>query len=124
MSVLDMAAIFTVAILAGTGVGGGGLLVIYLTMVAGYPQLNAQAVNMVFFIAAAVSALPYHAGRRTINVRAVVVCASFGVVGAFLGGKLREILDPSAVRSLFGAMLIVTGGMVLFRKKKNTPSSD
>lgn len=122
MSVVDMIAIFTVAVLAGTGVGGGGLLVIYLTMIAGYPQLNAQAVNLVFFIAAGLAALPYHVRHRTINRRAVAVCASFGVIGAFLGGKLREALDPSVVRAAFGAMLIVTGTMVLLRKKKGTPN--
>lgn len=125
LSAVDMVAVFTVAALAGTGVGGGGLLVIYLTMLAGYPQLNAQALNLVFFIAASISALPYHicVGHRQINFRAVAVCAVFGTVGAFLGGRLRESLDPSSVRAVFGSMLIVTGISVLFHKKKDTPKT-
>lgn len=118
LSAIDMAAVFITAALAGTGVGGGGLLVIYLTMVAGYSQTNAQAVNLLFFIAAALAALPYHAGKRKINKRAVFLCSALGIIGAIFGGALRDLLDPSAIRKIFGIMLIITGTGTLFKRKR------
>ena len=51
-------AAFAVSVLAGTGVGGGGLFILYLVSVLGTPQTDAQAVNLVFFISAAIAALP------------------------------------------------------------------
>ena len=47
---LDIIVSFAIALLSGLGVGSGGLLVIYLTLYAGTPQLQAQGVNLVFFL--------------------------------------------------------------------------
>ena len=41
---------FLIAVLSGLGVGSGGLLVIYLTLVEKVPQLTAQGTNLIFFI--------------------------------------------------------------------------
>ena len=40
MIIIDIIASAAVAVLAGMGVGGGGLLVIYLTLLKGMDQLN------------------------------------------------------------------------------------
>lgn len=42
MKILDVIVSFLASALAGTGVGGGGLLVIYLTLARGLEQLEAQ----------------------------------------------------------------------------------
>ena len=46
---LDILVSFLIATLSGLGIGSGGLLVIYLTLLDGMPQLRAQGVNLVFF---------------------------------------------------------------------------
>ena len=114
MNFSDMAVIFSVALLAGTGCGGAGLLVVYLTAVAGMQQSDAQAVNLIFFISAAAAALPYHARHSRINIRAVIICGVSGALGALCGGALREYVSVETVRRVFGAVLAFTGAATLF----------
>ena len=47
-------------ILSGFGVGGGTLLLIYMTTFAGVPQNLAQGVNLLYFLPAAATAQPPH----------------------------------------------------------------
>ena len=46
---------FIIALLSGMGIGSGGLLVIYLTLLEKVPQLTAQGINLLFFIFASAS---------------------------------------------------------------------
>ena len=101
------------------GQNGGGLFVIYLTLVAGVGQSPAQAINLVFFISAAAAALPYHLRTRKLNLKIIFLCVPLGILGTFLGGILRESLDESMVRSAFGIMLILTGGYSLLKRRKS-----
>ena len=48
-------------VLSGFGVGGGTLLLIYLTAFAGLPQEQAQGINLLYFLPAAAASLPAHA---------------------------------------------------------------
>ena len=54
------------AVLSGLGVGSGGLLVIYLTLIEGYEQIGAQGVNLLFFLFSSGSAMLYHLVHRKI----------------------------------------------------------
>ena len=47
---IDIAFTFVFAALAGMGIGSGGLLVLYLTLIRGTPQLSAQGFNLLFFL--------------------------------------------------------------------------
>ena len=57
-----------IALLAGTitgilsafGIGGGSLLLIYLTSFAAIDQHQAQGINLLYFLPAAAAALPAH----------------------------------------------------------------
>ena len=51
-TVIDLAVFLLLGILYGCGMGGGGLLVVYLTLVRGMAQGDAQALNLFFYIAA------------------------------------------------------------------------
>lgn len=117
MNVTDMIGALLCAILAGTGVGGGGLFVIYLTVIKNTPQVSAQALNLVFFISAALAALPYHLKRRHVNVKLILICASLGIIGTLLGGVCRQKLPERLLRRLFGGGLILVGLRSFFRKK-------
>ena len=47
-------------VLSGFGVGGGTLLLVYMTAFAGLPQPLAQGINLVYFLPAGAMALPAH----------------------------------------------------------------
>ena len=47
-------------VLSGFGVGGGTLLLIYMTAFAGVEQHLAQGINLLYFLPTAATALPAH----------------------------------------------------------------
>ena len=117
---IDFIAGMLIACLAGMGIGGGGLLVLYLVFVKEMGQLEAQGLNLIFFICAAVASLLYHRKKRKINYRLAAIISVFGVIGAVLGSLTASMLEPDVIRQIFGWLLTVSGGMVLLGgKKKN-----
>ena len=89
MKILDAIVAFVASAFAGTGVGGGGLLVIYLTLVRDTAQLAAQGINLSFFIAGATSAVPIHIKKRNIDPLAVIFIGAFGIIGASAAGSVN-----------------------------------
>ena len=118
MFIVDFAAGFIVSILAGIGVGGGGLIVIYLTLVKGMPQIEAQGINLLFFIAAGSSAFIVHLKKRNIEKKALVLMIVSGSVGAVIGSILVNIISPGIIRIIFSIFLIASGTTELFSKDK------
>ncbi len=116
--ILTSIAAFLAAILSGLGVGSAGIFVLYLTLVAGFPQPEAQALNLLFFLLSAGAALAVHVRERRIPLRVVLFLVACAVPGALLGAYLARVLDASLLRKLFGGMLVVTGLPALFAKAK------
>lgn len=105
------------AILSGLGVGSAGLPVIYLTLVEGLPQLQAQGISLIFFLFSSGAALLVHL-LRTPPLRAVFLLLPTGLAGAFLGSLLAGVLPQSILRTVFAVFLIVTGALGLFSRRK------
>lgn len=120
-------AAFLSAILSGLGVGSAGIFVLYLTLIAGFPQPEAQALNLLFFLLSAGAALLLHIRERRIPPRVVLFLAACAVPGALIGSYLVRVLDPTLIRKLFGGMLVITGLPVLLgntktpRRQKHRP---
>lgn len=110
-----------IAILSGMGVGGGGLLVIYLTIFENVEQIIAQGVNLCFFIAVAIASTLYSIKKKKIVWKITLVLSGSGLVFSLLGSHLAGNINPSALRKIFGGMLILGGISSLissFGKKK------
>lgn len=116
-------AAFFAAILSGLGIGSAGLFVLYLTLIEGYSQPEAQALNLLFFILSAGAALLLHIRERKIPLRVVLFLIACAIPGALVGSYLVRILDASLIRKLFGGMLVVTGLPALFSGRKHPKSS-
>ena len=108
-----------IAILSGLGVGSGGLFVIWLTMVEGVGSIEARGMNLLFFVFSATSALLFHLIRRRIHIRTVFFLSIFGVIGTLVGSFMGRSIDPTVLRKIFGAMLILSGLYTLFGKRKD-----
>ena len=120
---VTLIAAFFAAILSGLGIGSAGLFVLYLTLIAGYAQPEAQALNLLFFILSAGAALLLHIRERKIPRRVVLFLIACAIPGALVGSSLVRMLDATLIRKLFGGMLVVTGVPTLLskeRKKKRT----
>ena len=120
---VDVAAAFAVSVLCGMGVGGGGLFVIYLTLCRGVGQLDAQGVNLAFFICSAAASLCLHFRKRSIPIRRAALLGLFGTLGSIVGVNAAHSVEPSTVRICFGIMLIFAGMLVLFSPKSRNKKS-
>ncbi len=110
---LEFWIVFFVAVLSGMGVGGGGLLILYLTMAKNAPQLYAQGVNLWFFLLCAASALLLHCRRHRPDARIWAILSGAGLLGSLMGTALTGVLPLGWLRRIFGGMLVLSGLLVL-----------
>lgn len=103
-------------ILSGFGVGGGSLLLIYLTAFAGIAQQKAQGINLLYFLPAALAALPSHVKNNFVDKETVIPAVIAGLVCSALAASLSNSLDMSVLRKLFGVFLLFIGLSELFHK--------
>lgn len=115
---IDLAVLLLLGILYGCGMGGGGLLVVYLTLVRGMAQGDAQALNLFFYVIASTASAFFLLKKRDVNPRLILLCALSGIPGALLGSLLRRIISVALLQKIFGGMLVVTGISVFFSKRK------
>lgn len=107
-----------VAALAGMGVGGGGLLVIWMVLVKNLPTPSARGINLVFFIVSALCAMPVHIRRRTLSLRTILSMTAIALPGVWIGCQLAAVLPEMTVRRCFGYFLLLSGGLQLYRQIK------
>ena len=118
MKIVDTLVTLLIAVLSGMGIGSGGLMVLYLTLVRDAPQLLAQGFNLLFFLFSAGSSLILHLDRRTIRLPAVALMIAAGLPCAYLGTRLALWLPEGTVARLFGVFLVLAGAHGLLGAKK------
>lgn len=95
--------------LTGLGVGGGSLLILWLTMVMEMPQAEARGINLLFFLPAAVIACCFRWKQGTLNLRRVLPAVLAGTAAAAVFTLLGQSLDGELLRKGFGGLLLLTG---------------
>ena len=114
-----------IATLSGMGVGGGGLLVIYLTLIENVDQLIAQGANLCFFVATASSSTIYNSFKKKIEWKTTLILSVMGIIFSLFGVWVAGKINPHFLRKMFGLMLSVSGSLSLisaFSKKKQNKS--
>ncbi len=107
---------FLCALLSGLGIGGGGLLVIWLVLKYGTEQLTAQGVNLIFFIFSSGMAMLIHLIKRKFNFKLILWLVIFASIGAVVGSLLAHSIDTAAVRFSFGLLLLASGAITFLSK--------
>lgn len=82
-----------IALLAGTitgilsafGIGGGSLLLIYLTSFAAIDQHQAQGINLLYFLPAAAAALPAHHKHGLLDKKVILPAILAGLAARRIG---------------------------------------
>lgn len=108
-------------IISGFGIGGGSLLVLYLTTITGMPQYAAGGINLLYFIGCAPTALIGHIKNKLVVWRTAVWCALSGIFIAIPVALLADDFDGGWLRRLFGILLLYIGfkELHLIKKKNN-----
>ena len=105
-------------VLSGFGIGGGSLLLLYLTLCAGVPQYGAGGVNLLYFIACAPAALVSHIKNRLVQWDAVKWGVAAGVPASIAAAFGAAGMNMDWLRRLFGVFLLYVGCKELFTKRK------
>lgn len=108
-------------IIGGMGLGGGAVLIIYLTVFQNSEQLRAQGINLLFFIPIAVTAVIIYSFKKQIKWHVTIPIAIGGVLGAAGGFFLTDIIGGNFTSKLFGGFLILLGLKEIFSKNKTKP---
>ena len=103
-------------ILSGFGIGGGSLLMVWMTAVAALDQKVAQGINLLYFIPTSIAALVFHIRNKMVCWKAVIPAAICGCVTAALSAWLAASLEVGLLRKLFGGFLLVVGVTEFFKK--------
>ena len=116
--ILPLAVGAATGVLSGFGVGGGTLLLVYMTAFAGVDQRLAQGINLLYFLPAGLLALPAHMKNGYIQREALLPAIGAGLLCAALAAWAATSMEVGLLRKLFGGFLIAVGLMELFGKEK------
>ena len=105
--------------LAGLGIGGGSLLLLWLTVVLGMEQTTAQGVNLLFFLPAAAVSILFRWKKGAVDLKKISPAIIAGCLGALLFSWLGTNLNIDLMGKLFGGLLIITGLRELFYRPRN-----
>ena len=108
--------------LSGLGIGGGSLLLLWLTLVMGTDPSAARTINLLFFLPAAVISCCFRWKNGTLELQRILPAILAGCLGATLGTWISGTLDTQMLRKGFGILLMGTGIRELLWKKKKVES--
>lgn len=113
------------ALLSGMGIGGGALFVMLSTILLGFEQKEAQAVNLIMFLAAGISSTIFNLKNNLVEKSALKKLLPLIIVGCFLGTILVKKIQGENLRIYFSVFMAIIGvyeiisSVISIRKAKN-----
>lgn len=104
--------------LTGLGIGGGSLLILWLTLVLGLDQAAARGINLLFFLPASAICCLFRWKQGKLNPRLCLPAMVSGCAAAVLGSLAAAALDTTLLRKPFGFLLLATGLRELLYRPK------
>lgn len=104
--------------LSGLGVGGGSLLMLWLTQIVGTGQAEARLMNLMFFIPCALIASLFRWKQSRPDWGRTLTAVGGGLLGAMLGNFLHTRLDLELLQKLLGVLFLLCGLRELFYRNE------
>ncbi len=105
-------------LLAGLGIGGGSLLILWLTLIAGTPHGTARAINLLFFIVAAGTVSLFRWKKGSLDLKSIIPTIIAGCIAAGICSWVGMQIDQTILRKIFGGLLLLTGIRELFYRPR------
>lgn len=106
--------------LASMGMGGGFILLVYLSLFSELEQKTAQGVNLLFFIPIIIISVIIHLKNKLIDLRTALICGGFGAITALGGFWLAGLIGNDWLRKAFAIFIILAGLKDLWSKNAKT----
>ena len=104
--------------LSGIGVGGGSLLILWLTAIQNLPPEIARNINLLFFLPAALISSFFRWKQGCVKPKELSPAVVAGCISAALFSWIGTWIHTDILKRLFGILLIITGTRELFHKDK------
>ena len=92
--------------LTATGLGGGTILILLLSLFLNVEQHIAQSINLIFYIPTAVISSVINIKNGLINLKLCMTIIVSGVIGSILGAIISINLEVNILRKIFGIFLM------------------
>lgn len=105
--------------LSGLGIGGGSLLIVWLSAVLHKDPQTARIINLLFFIPSAAIACTVRSKKHQLDWKTALPGILSGCLFALVGWWISTKLDTELLKKLFGIILLFTGAKeLLYRPRK------
>lgn len=104
--------------LAGMGVGGGSLLLLWLTQVTGLEQTQARIINLLFFLPAAAVSTYFRRKDKQLDKKTAIAATIAGCSAAIAFSLISKKIDIALLKKIFGGLLILTGIREIFYRPR------
>ena len=105
-------------IVSGTGMGGGTILILVLSVFIGIEQHTAQATNLIFFVPTSIAAIIIALKEKLIEWKTGRNIAVAGIVGAIIGSIIMSKLEVKLLRKCFAIFLAIIAIYEIYSLKK------
>ena len=104
--------------LSGLGIGGGSLLILWLTLALNMDPATTRGINLLFFLPASAIAFIFRYKQGAVELKKIFPAILSGTAAAILFSWIGLRTDTTILTKLFGALLILTGIRELLYKPK------
>lgn len=118
---------FISGIVSGTGMGGGTILILCLSIFLGIDQKIAQATNLIFFIPTSIAAIYINIKQKNIDFKTSKTIIFLGIIGAIIGATIAKNMDTKILKKSFGiflAFIAIHEIYVIFKMYKNKKTNN
>ncbi len=117
MSIFVIAVVsFLSGFIASLGLGGGMVLIIYLAIFTGMGQLEAQGINLIFFIPIALISIFLHTKSKLIIWKRIIPSIITGIIAALVFSYIASLLGSRILSKIFSVFIIIIGLRELLKK--------
>lgn len=104
--------------MSGLGIGGGSLLMVYLTSIQSYPLPQARLMNLLFFVPAAVISSVSGLRKGRIDFSDVIPASIAGCISAVLAHRISTNWPIDILKKFWGLFLIYIGVREIFYRER------
>ena len=105
--------------LSGLGIGGGSLLILWLTVALQMDPLTARSINLLFFLPSALIACTIRLRQGNLKIKPQLPAILAGSATAAVFSSISAGLDVQLLKRLFGIILLAAGLRELLYRPRN-----
>ena len=105
--------------LAGLGVGGGSLLMLWLTVVIGMEYADARTIDLLFFLPTALISTCFRWKQGSVRLKKILPAIICGCIAAGIFAVVGKYMQTELIKKCFGGLLIFTGLREIFYRPQN-----